>query len=53
MVRETAVLAEAGAMTAMSDDDNEDDDDDDDGYNDDGQQRWWRLPAPVPIDGAL
>ena len=47
--RETVPLAEAGAMTAMSDDDNDDADDDNDGYNDDGQQRWWRLPAPVPI----
>ncbi len=42
-------------MTAMSDDDDEYDngDDDDDEYNDDGRQRWRRLPAPVPIDGAL
>ena len=45
----------------MSDDDDYDDDDyddndgddDDDGYDDDGRQRWRRLPAPVPIDGAL
>ncbi len=63
----TAALAgAAGAMTAMSDDDDNDDnddddndededdeDDDDDGYEDDGRQRWRRLPAPVPIDGAV
>jgi hypothetical protein len=35
------------------DDDDEDDDDNDDGYDDNGRQRWQRLPAPVPIDGAV
>jgi len=45
-------------MTAMSDnndDDNDDDNDDnnDNGYNDDGRQQWRRLPAFLPIDGAL
>ena len=43
-------------MTAMSDDDDDDDNDDDgndNGYNDGGRQQWRRLPAPVPIDGAL
>ncbi len=41
-------------MTAMSDDDNDDDDDgNDNGYNDGKRQQWRRLPAPVPIDGAL
>jgi hypothetical protein len=34
-------------------DDEDDDDDNEDGYDNDGQQRWQRLPAPVPIDGAL
>jgi hypothetical protein len=45
-----------GMMTAMSDNNNNDDDDDDDddnGYDNDGRQQWRRLPAPVPIDGAL
>jgi hypothetical protein len=32
----------------MSDDGN----DDEGGYDNDGRQRWWRLPAPVPINGA-
>ena len=46
-------------MTVMSDDVDDDDDDDnddndeDDGYDNDGRQQWRRLPAPVPIDGAL
>ena len=41
-------------MTAMSDDDDDDaDDGNDNGYNNGGRQRWRRLPAPVPIDGAL
>jgi len=43
----------AGAVAAMSNDDDNDNDDNDDGYNNGGQQRWRRLPAPVPIDGAL
>jgi hypothetical protein len=52
----TAAFAAAGAMTAMSDKDDDDDDnndDTDDGYDNDGRQQCWRLPAPVPIDGAV
>ena len=41
-------------MTAMSDDVDDDDDNNDDvEYNGGVRQRWWRLPTPVPIDGAL
>ncbi len=33
-----------------SNDDN--DNDNDNGYNNNGRQQWWRLPVPVPINGA-